>query len=132
MMQSASATVREVWPEFWRGQWAPHIEGAGPGYGPILRQVIQPWSDLYSAWFKALRQATWPSELGWDWGCPRCRRDDCRCRCCVGSADLLVRARVGERRIVPIVIENAWRRQREVELELSSWSSAEFEGQDHR
>jgi hypothetical protein len=41
----------------------------------------------------------------------------------VTDADLVVEARVGERRVIPIVIENAWRRERDVELELSSWTA---------
>jgi hypothetical protein len=42
-----------------------------------------------------------------DCGCRSCEKDDCHCRCC----------------IVPIVIENNRRREREVTLELSSFTS---------
>lgn len=52
-----------------------------------------------------------------------CGRDDCHCRCCVGDADLAVYARVGERRLVPITIENVRRRERLINLDLSTFTS---------
>jgi hypothetical protein len=55
--------------------------------------------------------------------CRECRRDDCHCRCCVVNADLVVHARLGERRIVPVTIENSRRREREIKLELSDFTS---------
>jgi len=56
-----------------------------------------------------------------DCGCRECGRDDCHCRCCVVDADLVVNSRLGERRILPITIENNRRREREVKLELSEF-----------
>lgn len=58
-----------------------------------------------------------------DCRCRDCKRDDCHCRCCVVNADLVVNARLGERRVVPITIENNRRREREIKLELSEFSS---------
>jgi hypothetical protein len=55
--------------------------------------------------------------------CRCCGHDDCHCRCCVVDADLVVHARLGERRVVPITIENNRRREREIRLELSDFSS---------
>jgi hypothetical protein len=55
--------------------------------------------------------------------CRTCEKDDCHCRCCIVDADLVVHARLGERRVVPIVIENDRRREREITLELSSFTS---------
>lgn len=52
-----------------------------------------------------------------------CRHDDCACRCCVGDADLVVYARLGEVRIVPVVIVNERRREREINLQLSGWTA---------
>ena len=52
-----------------------------------------------------------------------CRRDDCGCRCCIGDVDLVVYTRIGERRVVPIVIENPRRREKEITLELSPWTT---------
>jgi len=56
-------------------------------------------------------------------GCRDCKRDDCHCRCCVVNAELVVNTRLGERRIVPLTLENNRRREREVKLELSDFSS---------
>ena len=54
--------------------------------------------------------------------CPdSCQPDPCQCSCCVGDVDLLVNMRFGERRVVPIEIENERRREREVSLELSDF-----------
>jgi hypothetical protein len=56
--------------------------------------------------------------------CCSCNKEsDCHCRCCVVDADLLVYARLGERRVVPVTIENNVRREQEVELELSDWTT---------
>jgi hypothetical protein len=55
--------------------------------------------------------------------CPRCRPDPCQCYCCVGDVDLVVEARLGERRVIPIVIENERRREKEISLELSEWTT---------
>ncbi len=48
---------------------------------------------------------------------------DCHCRCCIGDADLVVYARLGEVRIVPISVENRWRRERQITTELSPFTS---------
>ena len=43
------------------------------------------------------------------------------CDCCVPDADVVVRARVGEVRVVPFRLHNPWRREREVTLEVGPW-----------
>ena len=53
-----------------------------------------------------------------------CYHDPCHCRCCICDSDLVVYARLGERRIVPIQIENHRRREREITLELSDWTTS--------
>ncbi len=50
-----------------------------------------------------------------------CHDRHCECRVC--DADLVVNARLGERRVVPITIENNRRREREITLELSDFRS---------
>jgi hypothetical protein len=55
--------------------------------------------------------------------CRDCERDDCFCRCCIGDADLVVYARLGERRVVPIVIENERRREKTIHLDFSGFKS---------
>jgi hypothetical protein len=55
--------------------------------------------------------------------CDDWARSGCHCRCCIGDADLAVYARLGERRVVPIVVENSRRRERQISLELSGWTT---------
>jgi hypothetical protein len=55
--------------------------------------------------------------------CDSCQRDDCACRCCIGDADLVIYARLGEVRIIPIRIENTRRRERTINLEFSGWTT---------
>ena len=43
------------------------------------------------------------------------------CDCCVPAADVIVRARAGEVRVVPFLLHNPWRREREVTLEVGPW-----------
>jgi hypothetical protein len=52
-----------------------------------------------------------------------CDPDPCECHCCLGDVDIAVYTRVGEERVVPIVIENERRRESEVRLELSDWTT---------
>lgn len=49
----------------------------------------------------------------------RCCRDECSC--CVPEADVVVRMRAGELRIVPFRIDNRWRRERPVSIEVGPW-----------
>lgn len=55
--------------------------------------------------------------------CRDCGRDQCYCNCCIGDVDLVVYTRVGERRVVPLTIENSRRREKEIALELSPFTS---------
>lgn len=99
-------------------------------FARLATDAIKPWQNAYESWRVGVTDLLERSSTRSD-RCPKCRkddcdcqcgRDDCHCRCCVTDCDLLVEARVGERRIVPITIENHWRREREIELELSSWT----------
>lgn len=58
-----------------------------------------------------------------DCGCHGARGTRCRdaCDCCVPTADVIVRARVGEVRVVPFQLRNRWRREREVTLDIGPW-----------
>ncbi len=62
-----------------------------------------------------------------DCGCHKedcgCRKDPCHCNCCIVNADLIVYARLGELRVIPLVIENTWRRERKIKMELSGWTT---------
>jgi hypothetical protein len=54
-----------------------------------------------------------------------CGREDCNCHCtcCVCDADLAVYTRAGERRIVPVLIENTRSRERDVKLSVSDFTT---------
>jgi hypothetical protein len=54
-----------------------------------------------------------------------CQHDECNCHCtcCVCDADLVVYTRLGERRVVPIEIENTRSRDREVKLSVSDFTT---------
>lgn len=107
-------------------------------YGPMAENMTRMWSSFLEPW-QAMMAAGRPSrehhkhkryecdECGrYPCGCGKgypCKRDDCACRCCIVEADLVVYARNGERRVVPFVVENPRRREREVRLELSGWTT---------
>jgi len=88
----------------------------------LARDALQPWASAYESWRSGVADLVRPSPAPRGCGCEACRRDSCVCRCCIADCDLLVEARVGERRIIPVTIENHWRRERPIELELSSWT----------
>jgi hypothetical protein len=93
----------------------------------LAKQAFQPWADAYETWRSGVTDLLDKSRPVKGCGCAKCRAsrcepDPCACRCCVSDADLLVEGRVGERRIVSLEIENSWRRPRDIELELSSWT----------
>jgi hypothetical protein len=91
----------------------------------LAQQAMQPWADAFETWrsgVAALVQPTGTTTMKAGCGCPSCQSDPCQCNCCVSSADLVVEARLGEQRIVPVIIENHWRRERDITLELSSWT----------
>jgi hypothetical protein len=56
-------------------------------------------------------------------GCRRCGEDPCQCACCIGDVDFAVYSRVGEQRVIPIVLENDRRREKQVTLDLSPWTT---------
>lgn len=90
--------------------------------GQMLKDALRPWSKAYDSLRSEFERSVGGSQSEC---CDRCGPSNCSCRCCVADSDLLVEARVGERRVVPITIENHWRRERAIELELSSWTNVE-------
>jgi hypothetical protein len=78
-----------------------------------------------------------PSKLGrWhsDCGCGRrdcgCKHqeccgervDPCHCNCCIVDADLIVYTKMGETRVISLTLENSWRRERKIKMELSHFT----------
>jgi len=104
--------------------------GADQPANPWLDNWNRTWGDMYDTWMQAVNTSWAPfyppqqKPVGKHMHrCQGCERDDCDCRCCVSDADLLVHARVGERRVVPLVLENDSHREKQVELELSDWTT---------
>jgi len=48
---------------------------------------------------------------------------DCKnaCRCCIPDADVVLHARAGEQRVIPFLLRNPWRRDREVTVAVGPW-----------
>lgn len=101
-------------------------------YAPYVDSMDQMWQDMMAPWMEAMaapskkeyRRPHHHKKHDCDCGhCPDCTPDICYCTCCIGDADLVVYTRLGERRLVPIEIENSRRREREIRLELSNWST---------
>jgi hypothetical protein len=61
---------------------------------------------------------------GHDCGCNDCGHDDCHCQCCICDADVVVHARCGEVRRIPVTFENDTRREKPVKLELEKFVTA--------
>ena len=98
-------------------------------FSPLVENWNRTWGSMVDPWTQAMQKAwgtVMPSPTGTyaeSCSCHRCEVEDCHCKCCVTDADLLVYSRLGEQRVVPITIENNMRREREVDLELSSWTT---------
>jgi hypothetical protein len=99
----------------------------------MVEAAYRPYLALLEAWQEqAGATGSWWGGGAWGQAQPTARRrhrrrcgetDDCHCQCCVVDADLVVHSRLGERRIVPVTLENPGRREREVRLELSEFTT---------
>lgn len=90
--------------------------------GPLLQGLSTAatnFSDSMSALGTAISRSPMPRTK--DCGCQE-ETDPCHCQCCITDADLTINARLGETRVVPLSIENKWRRERAIKLELSEWT----------
>jgi hypothetical protein len=59
-------------------------------------------------------------------GCDPCAPNPCDpCRCCIGDADLVIKARPGETLVTPFHLHNPRRREREVTVALSPWRACD-------
>ena len=56
-------------------------------------------------------------------GCCDSPPSRCECQCCIVDADVVVYGRLGERRVVPLTIENSRRRELAIKMELSAFHS---------
>jgi hypothetical protein len=122
--------------QMWTSMAQPWTAPAANPYSPLMDSLARMWSGMAQPWMTPGTSAAQPGrhphahhhhhhhDCGCEQGdCDGCRGDRCHCRCCITDADLVVYARVGERRVVPLIIENPRQRERQVKLELSNWSS---------
>ena len=52
---------------------------------------------------------------------PPCEPCDCHCTCCIGDVDVVVYARAGETRVIPIQLENHRKRERNITVRLAEF-----------
>jgi len=107
--------------------------------------AVQQWADQSQTMWEQWGMAPWPPQAdprpaGRRAGGPRpgtrpahehhrgherhhhgCECETDVCACCVPDADIVLHARAGERRVVPFVLHNRWRREREVSVEVGPW-----------
>lgn len=96
---------------------------------PLMGDLDQMYTSLLGPWARAMQPSRTGSQChcrkcegGCEHGLHDCDHDRCACRCCICDADLVVYARPGERRLVPIAIDNVRQRDRQIRLELSTFS----------
>ncbi len=109
--------------------WLTMVYGQGttPGMGPTSTAAGQ--TRPFRFFYQREEEEEWRGEHRHERrhehrheeGCRHCGREDCECFCCLGDVDLAIYARVGEERVIPIVIENERRRDKDITLELSEW-----------
>lgn len=99
-------------PADWMAMIYPQY-GRGGGMAGRHPHTGRPWHEVPKGWH----------HRDWDeCGCRSCEPEcDCHCECCIGDVDLVVYARGGEQRVIPIVITNPRRREKAITLELGEW-----------
>ena len=81
---------------------------------------VSSWSDMLTPTMTPERQ---PRRRRHHERGHRCGHDDCQCQCCIHDADLVIQTYLGERRVVPLLIENSRRRERQISLALSEFKT---------
>ena len=109
-------------------------------YGDVMRTSPRDWLSMA---YGTTAQSPWATATAWptmqpkphrrhhdchcvdehEHRCRDCGCDACECYCCIGDVDLVVYARVGETRVVPITVENERRRETEIKAELSTFTT---------
>jgi hypothetical protein len=94
---------------------------------PAMESWTRMWNDALDATRAPEKTEHHAGKHGHHDPCGCGRREDhgCKdvCQCCIGKADIVLYAYPGERRIIPLAIENSIRREREVTLELSGFDN---------
>ena len=94
---------------------------APPGYGDAVRAWYQAADAAYGAMWQPWTRLWQPAPAG---GCSAdrpCRCDPCDC--CTPDADIVIQARVGERRVVPLVLHNPGRRAKTVTVDVGPFTA---------
>jgi hypothetical protein len=101
-----------------------------PDYMSNMQQGVSRWMSDASTMYQDIARGYSDPAQGRASGGVRARRgqdcgcDDCHCECCVCDADVLVHARCGESRRIPVTFENDTRRERAVKLRLEPFKTA--------
>lgn len=101
----------------------PSLDRIGSAWGDLAADL----TDAYESFLGAVTPAVTRPRRGHGHTacCPDpCEQDPCHCACCVYDADLVVHARLGEQRVVPVRISNARTRTRQISLELSEFTTS--------
>lgn len=85
----------------------------------MYQGMVQGYSDLAQG-----GRGHGARDCGCGCGCRGHHCDDCHCECCVCDTDVLVHARCGEVRRIPVTFENDTRREKPVKLELGQFVTA--------
>jgi hypothetical protein len=88
----------------------------------MYRQFSDWWDKTYGYWMRP-KPARGPQVYRDECSCRRCAPDSCECYCCIGDVDFAVYSRVGEQRVIPINVENERRREKQITLDLSGWTT---------
>jgi hypothetical protein len=100
-------------PSDWLGWLYPQYAGAGAALAKHPRYDIPRHARAHPAGCRCRNCV--------ERECERCGPEPCECICCIGEVDLVVYARVGEQRVIPIVVENERRREKSISVELGAW-----------
>ncbi|MGH8315274.1 MAG: hypothetical protein ACRETU_09015 [Steroidobacterales bacterium] len=89
----------------------------------LYRQFSGWWERNYGYWMRPTKPSDWSRPQRDESCCRRCAPDSCDCFCCIGDVDFAVYARVGEQRVIPIIVENERRREKQITVEFSGWTT---------
>jgi len=111
----------------------------------LLSSLTTGWNDAMQKWWDQSQTAFDPWKQAWDTIAPRdadehrrrhdhahdhghdrehdhfCCDGENTCRCCIPDADVVLHARAGEERVIPFLLRNPWRRDREVTIAVGPW-----------
>lgn len=92
--------------------------------GPIASGLQEATVNLFDTLGGQFRKSSTPQRKYHPHdGCCDSPPSRCECQCCIVDADVVVYGRLGERRVVPLTIENSRRRELAIKMELSAFHS---------